>query len=85
MGGQSLRAPTADIPEREGPTAPSERKPSAGGYLFYFGALFIEKTARSSRSSDGPSWAASNTAIESFWRWIFVKIWPFLLDAMYRP
>ena len=27
---------------------------------------------------DGPSWAASNTAIESFWRCLFVEIWPLL-------
>ena len=37
----------------------------------------MEKTARSSAPCAGPSWAASNTAIESFWLWKFVEIWPF--------
>ena len=47
-------------------------------HVFDFGGLLIKKTARSSRSCDGPSWAASNTAIESFWRCLFVEISPFL-------
>ena len=43
--------------------------------FFDFGYLFIEKTARSSDSCDGSRQAVSNTAIESFWRCIFVEIW----------
>ena len=61
MAGQVLRAPTADITGR-------------GATFLNIGGLFIDKTVRSSRSCDGPSWAASNTAIESFWRCTFVEI-----------
>ena len=53
---------------------PSGRYPGAGGDLFDFGIIFIRKTARSSASCDGPQRAASNAAIESFWRCIFVEI-----------
>ena len=42
--------------------------------------LFIQKTVRSSRSCDGSQLAASNTATESFWRCLFVNLWPFLLS-----
>ena len=44
------------------------------GTFFDLGGLCIEKTARSLPPCDGPSWAGSNTAIESFWRCIFAEI-----------
>ena len=47
-------------------------------FFFYFGCLFIDKTVRSSPWCDGSQQAGSNTAVESFWRWKFVEIWPFL-------
>ena len=52
--------------------------PVPGGTFFDFGGLLTKETDRSSAPCDGPSWAASNTAIESFWRCIFVEIRPFL-------
>ena len=61
-GGQGTRTPTG--------AASRDR----GGSFFILVGFFIEKSARSSRSCDGPSWAASNTAIESFWRCLFVEI-----------
>ena len=47
--------------------------PGHGGTFFDFGGLFIKKKAQSSASCDGPRQAASNTAIESFWRCLFAK------------
>ena len=44
------------------------------GVVFDLGVLFIDETVRSSRSCDGSQQAGSNTAIDSFWRYIFVKI-----------
>ena len=61
IGGQGLRAPNGAISRNRGD-------------LFDFCGLFMEKTAWSSASCDRPSWAGSNTAIESFWRCLFVKI-----------
>ena len=46
--------------------------------FLHFGGLVIDKTARGSPSGDGSRQAGSNTAIESFWRCIFVEIRPFL-------
>ena len=40
----------------------------------------MDKTVRSSRWGDGSQLAGSNTAIESFWRCIFVEVLPFLLS-----
>ena len=57
---------------------PNRECQDQGGVVFYFGGFFIEKTDRSSAPCDGPSWVVSNTAIESFWRCLFVEIWPFL-------
>ena len=54
--------------------------PGPGGTFFDFGRLFISKTALVSPWGDGSQQAGSNTAIESFWRWKFVEIWPFLLS-----
>ena len=65
IGGQSLCTPTGAISWDR-------------GYFFDFGGFAIKKTVRSSASRDGSPWAGSNTAIESFWRCIFVEIWPFL-------
>ena len=62
MGGQSLRTPTGAISQ------------DRGGPFFNFGCLFIEKTARSNASCDLSQHAGLNTAIESFWRRLFVKI-----------
>ena len=64
MGGHSLRAPTVDIPGQ-------------GGICFDFGGIFIKKAAWLSAPCDGPSRPASNAAIESFWRCLFVEIWLF--------
>ena len=61
MGGQVLRTP-------------SGRYPVKGGGFFYFDGLFMDKTARSSASFDGPQWAGPNTAIESFWCCTLVEI-----------
>ena len=64
---QEHRGPEHSYPNRGGIRG-------SGCIFFDFGGLFIEKTARSGPPCDGPSRAASNTAIESFWRCIFVEI-----------
>ena len=52
--------------------------PGSGGTFFHLSVLFMNEMARSSGSCDGPKLAASNTAIESFWRCIVVELWLFL-------
>ena len=49
-----------------------------GRILCYCGGLFIDKAALESPSGGGSQQAGSNTAFESFWRCIFVKILLFL-------
>ena len=49
-----------------------------GRILFDLGGFFMDTTARSSASCDGPRHAGLNTAIESFWRCKVVEIRPFL-------
>ena len=50
------------------------------GCFFYFGGRFIDKTVQGSAWGDALQQADSDAAIESFWRWKFVEIWPFLLS-----
>ena len=62
-----------------GPSYPDQGDiPGTGGTFFDSGGLFIDKLARSSAACDRSQQAASNTAIESFWRCIFDEIWSFL-------
>ena len=61
IGGQSTCTPTGAISR------------DSGGTFFDVGGLFIDEVVRWSSSGDGSQWAGSNTAIESFWRCIFVE------------
>ena len=48
-----------------------------GDRFLILAAFFIDKTVRGCRSCDGSRQAGSSTAIESFWRCIFVELWVF--------
>ena len=65
------------------------RYPGIGGpqirSLLRFYHYKLHNTVQGSFWGDGSQEAGSNTAIKSFWRRKFVEIWPFLLDAIYRP
>ena len=72
MGGRAL------VPQ-------SGRYPGARSTFFDFGGLIIGDMVQGSPWGYGAQQAGSNTAIESFCRCQFAEIWPFLLDAIYRP
>ena len=58
---------------------------SMGGarcHFFDFGSLFMYEMVQVSPWGDALQQAGSSTALESFWRWKFVEIRLFSLDAI---